>query len=108
MTPADSRQRIRLRAVVSLVAGLGLFAPVARVSDASQAMSAAPTARTASPTAELLPPNLRSDGKAILAEKDEKRRGKLAGALAEDSPDRTARFLVALADTDPSPLVRTE
>jgi hypothetical protein len=56
----------------------------------------------------LLPTSLRSEGKAILAEKDEKRRGKLAATLAEDSPDLATRFLVALADTDPSPLVRTE
>src|SRR5262245_53411638 len=45
-----------------------------------------------------LPASLQPEGRAILDERDEKRRAKLAGGLAEEHPAESTRFLIALAD----------
>jgi hypothetical protein len=53
-----------------------------------------------------LPPALREQGRAILAEPDEDRRADLAEALAEKDAVASLDFLLALLDSDPSADVR--
>src|SRR5262249_32582895 len=59
--------------------------------------SVARPAHVEAPSAELLPPELQSQGTEILTASAEQR-GKLAGKLAEQEPARADRFLAALLD----------
>jgi hypothetical protein len=60
------------------------------------------------PDVTMLPEALRVQGQAILDEKDEKRRAKLAGDLADDEPLAALSFGLAILETDPSAAVRRE
>jgi tartrate-resistant acid phosphatase type 5 len=55
-----------------------------------------------------LPLTLRAAGSAILSEPDDKGRARLAENLAENHPDESMDFLIALLDREKSALVRAE
>ncbi len=55
-----------------------------------------------------LPPALRGAGSALLGEADEKLRARLAANLAEDHPTDSMDFLIALLESERSPLVRAQ
>jgi hypothetical protein len=73
---------------------------------ASGTASRKPSEATASPSVALLPPELRESGAKILNEKDDARRAKLAGALAEERPSQAKAFLLTLLERDHSKQVR--
>jgi len=81
--------------VIALVTGFGPARPA----------SVRPAAAA---DASLLPARLRPRGEAILGQRDDAKRAKLASSLAEEEPERAARFLIAVADADPSAEVRRE
>jgi len=85
----------RLGVILLLLFSLGTAGP------ASPKRAQAP-----GPSLDLLPAELRERGAEILGEKDDDRRSKLAGSLAEDRPSQAKAFLIALLERDPSRKVR--
>lgn len=73
-----------------------------------QAATQAQEPKPIKPDVTMLPEALRVQGQAILDEKDEKRRAKLAGDLADDEPLAALSFGLAILETDPSAAVRRE
>ncbi|MCI0622017.1 MAG: metallophosphoesterase [Acidobacteria bacterium] len=70
---------------------------------------AGPQATSVRPSQELLgklAPQLRDRGAELLNQSDEKSRARLAGNLARIDPAATMEFLLAVLDTETSPLVR--
>ena len=99
---------------IALGAGFAAAAPEQPAPGAGQ--KPAPTrtqpapARPQSAAARIakLPPALRDQARAVLAERDETVRGDLAEALIKANPAATLDFILALLEEDESPVVRAE
>ena len=105
---APGRHTLLLSLLIVSIGGVGAVSQRSSGPTQKAAQPAPARSQSAAERAQKLPPPLREQARAILAERDEVKRGDLAEELIKANPAATLDFVLALLEEDVSPVVRAE